>query len=123
VWAKRRIFDETEQHREEYLMGLLSWIGRTLAPIALEHGAPLVREWWKARLGQNKAVTDQLQQLADAVEQLQQHAARVDADLDALNTAFTANENRLRKWVLTLLIWNACITVLLVVLASFALRH
>jgi hypothetical protein len=29
----------------------------------------------------------------------------------------------LRKWVLTLLIWNACITILLVVLASFALGH
>ena len=104
-------------------MGFLSWIGRTLAPIVLEHGAPILRDWWKERMGQSKPKTDPLQELADAVEQLRQHAARVDSDLDALNSAFTANEEKLRKWVLTLLVWNSVTTVALIAIAVFAVRH
>ena len=104
-------------------MGFLSWIGRTLAPIVLEHGAPILRDWWKARTGQNKPKTDPVQELADAVEQLRQHAARVDSDLDALNNAFTTNEEKLRKWVLTLLIWNSITTLAVIVLALFVVRH
>ena len=104
-------------------MGILSWIGRTLAPIVLEHGAPILRDWWKARMGQGKPKTDPLHELADAVEQLRQHAARVDSDLDALNNAFTANEEKLRKWVRTLLIWNSVTTLALIAIALFAIRR
>jgi hypothetical protein len=104
-------------------MGFLSWIGRTLAPIVLEHGAPILRDWWKVRMGQSKAKTDHIQELADAVEQLRQHAARMDSNLDTLNNAFTANEEKLRKWVLTLLVWNSITTLALIVLAFFTIRH
>lgn len=103
------------------MMGLLSWIGRTVVPIVLEHSAPIVRDWWKARAGQSKPQIDHVQQLEDAVEQLRQHATRMDSNLDALNSAFAANEDRLRRWVLTLLIWNIVITLLLVV--SFVVRR
>src|SRR5215471_13649523 len=83
-------------------MGFLASIGRALGPIALEHGSTMVRVWWKGRSKQ----TDQFQQVANQLDLLRQHAARVDSDLDALNSAFTARENKLRKWILALLIWN-----------------
>jgi len=104
-------------------MGFLRWIGQALAPILLEHGAPLVRNWWKARAGQNKPKADEFQQIARDLELLREHAAKVDSDLDALNNAFTAREEKLRRWVLTLLIWNTSLTLGLVLLAVVALRH
>ena len=99
-------------------MGFLISIGRALAPIALEHGGTMVRDWWKGRVKH----TEQFQQLAKDLDQLKEHAARVDSDLDALNNAFTAREERLRKWILTLLIWNLALTSGLL-LTFFALRH
>ena len=87
-------------------MGFLASMGRTLGPIALEHGSTMVRVWWKGRSKQ----TDQFQQMANELDLLRQHAARVDSDLDALNNAFTARENKLRKWILALLIWNVALT-------------
>ena len=87
-------------------MGFLASMGRALGPIALEHGSTMVRVWWKGRSKQ----TDQFQRLANDLDQLKEHAMRVDSDLDALNNAFTARENKLRKWVLALLIWNVVLT-------------
>ncbi|HEY6972082.1 MAG TPA: hypothetical protein VJA94_22920 [Candidatus Angelobacter sp.] len=87
-------------------MGFLASIGRALGPIALEHGSTMVRVWWKGRSKQ----ADQFQQIANELDQLRQHAARVDSDLDALNNAFAARENKLRKWILALLIWNVVLT-------------
>jgi hypothetical protein len=99
-------------------MGLFASIGRALGPIALEHGSTMVRDWWKARGKQG----EQFQQVASDLELLKQHAARVDADLDTLNNALTAREDKLRKWILALLIWNTGLT-LAVVLAVFFLRR
>lgn len=99
-------------------MGFFISIGRALAPIALEHGGTMVRDWWKARSKQ----TEQFQQLASDLNQLKEHAMRVDSDLDALNNAFTARENKLRKWILALLIWNLALTSGLL-FAVFALRR
>ena len=103
-------------------MGLLSWIA-PLAPIILEHGPPMIRDWWKARQDKNKAQIDQFKELAGAIEQLREHAIRVDSNIDALKTAVTANESKLRRWVVTLLIWNAFMTAGLMLLATFAIRR
>lgn len=98
-------------------MGFVGWIGRALGPIVLEHSLPMLRDWWKTRLTQPK--TEQLQQLASDVEQLKVHASQVVADLESLNNGFTEREERLRKWMLILLGWNAVLTLSLVLLAIF----
>lgn len=103
---------------EDRLMGLFASIGRALGPIALEHGSTMVRDWWKARSRQ----ADQFQQVTSDLELLKQHAAKVDSDLDTLNNAFTAREEKLRRWILALVIWNAALT-LGVVLAVFFLHR
>lgn len=103
-------------------MGVLSWIA-PLVPIMLEHGPPMVRDWLKARMDKSKAQADQLQEVAGAIEQLREHAIRVDSNLDTLNSAVTANESKLRKWVVTLVIWNVLVTLVLMLLAAFALRR
>jgi hypothetical protein len=104
-------------------MGFLAWIGQTLAPIVLEHGAPMLRDWWKGRVAQPKSKTDQFQQLASNVEQIKTQLDVLNSDLDALNNGFTAREEKLRRWVLTLLIWNVAITSGLLLVAVFAFRR
>jgi hypothetical protein len=104
-------------------MGFLAWIGRTLAPIVLKHGAPMLRDWWKGRAAQPKSKTDQVQQLASDVEQLKAQIDVLSSDLDTLNSGFTTREERLRRWVLTLLIWNIAMTLGLVLVAVFAFRR
>jgi hypothetical protein len=110
-------------------MGFLATILRALAPVALEHGTPLLRDWWKARVAQPRTAPDTLQQLACDIEQLKGHAEQVDsnlgalnANLERLNSSLTAREERLRKWLLVLVIWNAVMTVGLLV-GAFALRR
>lgn len=109
-------------------MSFLGWIGRALGPIVLEHSLPLLRDWWKGRADQSR--TDQLQQLAGHVEQLRAHAERVDSNiitinsnLEALNSGLTAREERLRKWMLLLLIWNIAITLGLALIGVWAFRR
>lgn len=109
-------------------MAFLGSILRALAPLALEHGTPMLRDWWKARAGQTRI--DPSQQMAADVDQLKAHAGQVDATLDALNTnleklnsGLTAREERQRKWLLALCFWNIALTVTVVVLAAFAIRH
>lgn len=109
-------------------MSFLGWIGRALGPIVLEHSLPLLRDWWKGRANQSR--TDQLQQLAGDVEQLRDHAEQVDANLitlnsnvEALNNGLTAREEKLRKWMLMLLIWNVAISLGLVMIAVLVFRR
>ena len=109
-------------------MSFLGWIGRALGPIVLEHSLPLLRDWWKGRAGQSR--TDQLQQLASDVEQLRAHADQVDSNiitinsnLEVLNTGLTAREERLRRWMLLLLIWNIVISLGLVLIGVWVFRH
>ena len=105
-------------------MGWLTSILRMLAPIAVEHGGHVLRDSLKARQGQQQAPTpDVLQQLTLDVEQLKSYALQLKSDLDLLNNATAVREERLRKWLLALLIWNAVMTLGLIVLAVFALRH
>ena len=106
-------------------MGWLTSILRMLAPIAVEHGGQVLRDSLKARQGQNQpqAAPDAVQQLSLDVEQLKTYSLQLKSDLDLLNNATAAREERLRKWLLALLIWNALMTVGLIVIAVYALRH
>jgi hypothetical protein len=106
------------------LMGWLTSILRMLAPIAVEHGGQVLRDSLKARQGQQQtAAPDVMQQLMVDVEQLKSYSLQLKSDLDLLNNATAAREERLRKWLLALLIWNAVMTVGLIVLAVVALRR
>jgi hypothetical protein len=105
-------------------MGWLTSILRMLAPIAVEHGGQVLRDSLKSRQGQQQTGgPDVLQQLTLDVEQLKAYSLQLKSDLDLLNNATAAREERLRKWLLTLLIWNAVMTLGLIVLAVVALRH
>jgi len=109
-------------------MGWLSSILRALAPIAVEHGGQVLRDSLKARAGQNPGPTqpvdtDAIQQLASDVDQLKTYALQLKSDRDILNAAVAAREDRLRRWLLALVIWNVVMTVGLVVIAVLAFRH
>jgi len=107
-------------------MGWLSSILRALAPIAVEHGGQVLRDSLKARTAQNQAqpsAPDVVQQLASDVEQLKAYALQLKSDLEILNAAIAAREERLRRWLLALVVWNIVMTVGLVVLAVLALRR
>jgi uncharacterized phage infection (PIP) family protein YhgE len=111
-------------------MGWLSFILQALAPIAVEHGGQALRNSFKAR-AQSKtlAAPDPLQQLtgnvdqlAADVDQLKGYAAQLKSDLDVLNQAVAAREEKLRKWLLALLVWNIAMTIGLIALAVFFRR-
>jgi hypothetical protein len=110
-------------------MGWLSSILRMLAPIAVEHGGQVLRDSLKARAAQGKAQLeaapgpDPLQLLASDVDQLKGYVLQLKSDLEALNNVAAEREERLRRWLLALLVWNAVMTLGLVVLAVFALRR
>ena len=108
-------------------MGWLSSILRVLAPIAAEHGGQVLRDSLKSRAAQTKgpasAAPDLVQLLAADVDQLKAFSVQLKADLDLLNVAVAAREERLRKWLLALLVWNIVMTLGLVVLAVVVLRH
>jgi hypothetical protein len=100
-----------------------------LAPIAVEHGGQVLRDSLKARAGQGQgqqqavAGAEVVQQLALDVDQLKAYALQLKSDLDVLNNATAAREERLRRWLLALLVWNIVMTLGLVVLAIFAVRR
>jgi hypothetical protein len=107
-------------------MGWLSSILRALAPIAVEHGGQVLRDSLKARTGQAQALSsgaEVVQQLASDVDQLKAYALQLKSDIDTLNAAIARREERLRRWLLALFVWNLVMTVGLVILAVLALRH
>lgn len=115
-------------------MGWLSFLLQALAPIAVEHGGQALRNSLKARAGQSKApdppTPDPLQQLRANVDQLtadldqlKGYAAEIKSDLDVLNQAVAAREERLRKWLLALLVWNITMTVGVIALVFFSRHH
>jgi hypothetical protein len=116
------------QHKQK-LMGWLSSILRMLAPIAVEHGGQVLRESFRARAAQQQAQPgvssgpDPVQLLAADVDQIKGYALQLKADLETLNNVAAGREERLRRWLLVLLIWNIVMTIGLVVLAVFALRR
>jgi len=96
-----------------------------LAPIAVEHGGQVLRESLKSRASQSQTQTaaDSIQQLASDLDQAKAYVALLRSDVDALNTAVAAREERLRKWLLALVVWNVVLTLGLVLALVFALRH
>ena len=109
-------------------MGWLSSILRMLAPIAVEHGGQVLRDQLKSRAAQGQgqakpAGPDPLELLANDVDQLKRYALELRSDFDALNSATAAREERLRRWLLALVIWNVVITLALAAVAIFAFRH
>jgi hypothetical protein len=110
-------------------MGWLGSILRMLAPIAVEHGGQVLRDQLRARSAQAQAQPetpagpDPLQLLATDVDQLKAYALELKSEIETLNNGIAEREERLRKWLLALLIWNALITVGVLLLAIFVLRH
>jgi hypothetical protein len=105
-------------------MGWLASILRVLAPIAVEHGGQVLRDSFRARAGQAQpqlAGPDVVQQLAADVDQLKAYALELKSEIETLNNVVAAREERLRRWLLALLIWNCLLTLGL--LAVLALRH
>jgi hypothetical protein len=99
-----------------------------LAPIAVEHGGQVLRDSFRSRTAQSQAQAqparpDPIQQLATDVDQLKGYALALKSELDLLNSAIAAREERLRRWLLALMIWNIVMTLGLVLLAVFALRR
>ena len=101
---------------------------RMLAPIAVEHGGQVLRDSLRSRASQSQAQAqpagpDPVQLLAAEVDQLKAYALELKSELDLLNNAIAAREEKLRRWLLVLLVWNIVMTLGLVVLAVFALRR
>jgi hypothetical protein len=100
-----------------------------LMPIALEHGGQFVRDSLKSRTAQRQAQLevpagpDRVQLIAADVDQLKEYTLQLRSDIDTLNNAVTEREEGFRRWLLALLIWNIVMTLGLVLLAVFALRH
>jgi hypothetical protein len=109
-------------------MGWLSSILRMLAPIAVEHGGQVLRNSFRARAAQGQAQSappgpDPLQLLTADVDQIKGYVLQLKSDLEMLNNVAAGREERLRRWLLALLVWNIVMTVGLVVIAVVALRH
>jgi hypothetical protein len=101
---------------------------RMLAPIAVEHGGQVLRESFRARAAQQaqpgvSSGPDPVQLLAADVDQIKGYVLQLKSDLETLNNVAAGREERLRRWLLVLLIWNIILTIGLVVFAVVALRH
>ena len=110
-------------------MGWLGSILRMLAPIAVEHGGNVLRDSLRSRAAQGQAQAsasaspDPVQLLAADVDQIKGYVLQLKSDLETLNNVAAGREERLRRWLLALLVWNILMTIGLVVLAVFALRR
>jgi hypothetical protein len=110
-------------------MGWLSSILRMLAPIAVEHGGQVLRDSLKSRAAQGQAHPgvasgpDPVQLLAVDVDQVKGYVLQLKSDLETLNNVAAEREERLRRWLVGLLVWNIVITLALVVIAVVALRR
>jgi len=98
-----------------------------LAPIAVEHGGQVLRDSLKSRAAQGAAGSssgpDPVQLLAADVDQLKGYVLELKSDLETLNNVAAEREERLRRWLLALLVWNIVMTIGLAVLAVVALRR
>ncbi len=108
-------------------MGWLGSILRVVMPIAVEHGTQVLRDSLKGRASPGQAqlpeAPNQAQQFALEIEQLKAYSLQLKSDLEALNSVVAAREEKLRKWLLALLIWNITLTTGLIVMVVIALRH
>jgi len=111
------------------LMGWLGSILRMLAPIAVEHGGNVLRDSLRSRAAQGQAQAgasagpDPVQLLAADVDQIKGYVLQLKSDLETLNNVAAGREERLRRWLLALLVWNILLTIGLAIFAVVALRH
>ena len=81
----------------------------------------------RAAQGQAQAGTssgpDPVQLLAADVDQIKGYVLQLKSDLETLNNVAAGREERLRRWLLALLVWNIILTIGLVVFAVVALRR
>lgn len=101
-----------------------------LAPIAVEHGGQVLRDSFKSRAAQGQAQPgtssgpDLVQLLAADVDQLKGYVLQLKSDFETLNNVAAGREERLRRWLLGLLVWNIVMTIgMVVMIAVVALRH
>ena len=66
---------------------------------------------------------DPVQLLAADVDQIKGYVLQLKSDLETLNNVAAGREERLRRWLLALLVWNIILTIGLAVFAVVALRH
>jgi len=110
-------------------MGWLGSILRMLAPIAVEHGGNVLRDSLRSRAAQGQAQAgasagpDPVQLLAADVDQIKGYVLQLKSDLETLNNVAAGREERLRRWLLALLVWNILLTIGLAIFAVVALRH
>ena len=110
-------------------MGWLGSILRMLAPIAVEHGGNVLRDSLRSRAAQGQAQAsasagpDPVQLLAADVDQIKGYVLQLKSDLEMLNNVAAGREERLRRWLLALLVWNILLTLGLAIFAVVALRH
>jgi hypothetical protein len=110
-------------------MGWLGSILRMLAPIAVEHGGNVLRDSLRSRAAQGQAQgsaaagPDAVQLLAADVDQIKGYVLQLKSDLETLNNVAAGREERLRRWLLALLVWNILLTIGLAIFAVVALRH
>ena len=97
-------------------MGWLGSILRMLAPIAVEHGGNVLRDSLRSRAAQGQAQAgasagpDPVQLLAADVDQIKGYVLQLKSDLETLNNVAAEREERLRRWLLALLVWNILMT-------------
>ena len=110
-------------------MGWLGSILRMLAPIAVEHGGNVLRDSLRSRAAQGQAQAsasagpDPVQLLAADVDQIKGYVLQLKSDLETLNNVAAEREERLRRWLLALLVWNILLTIGLAIFVVVALRH
>ena len=108
-------------------MGWLGSILRMLAPIAVEHGGNVLRDSLRSRAAQGQlgapSGPDPVQLLAADVDQIKGYVVQLKSDLETLNNVAAEREERLRRWLLALLVWNILMTIGLVVLLVVVSRH
>src|ERR1700727_3718735 len=109
-------------------MGWLTSILRMLAPIAVEHGGQVLRDQLRSRAAQGQAQgaptgPDPLELLATDIDQLKTYSLQLKSDVETLTSTIAERDARLRKWLLWRLIWNAAMTIGMVLLAILARRH
>jgi len=100
-----------------------------LAPIAVEHGGNVLRDSLRSRTAQGQGQLaapsgpDPVQLLAADVDQIKGYVVQLKSDLETLNNVAAEREERLRRWLLALLVWNILMTIGLVVLLVVVSRH
>ena len=107
--------------------GLLSFVLRALAPIAVEHGGQVLRDRVRARIASGKTPpqleVDRLQQVAEDVQILREALGEIKAEMDDVTAELAGRANLQRTWIIVMLAWNVVVTAGLIVAVVVLRRH